>query len=139
MIKEAISNQEILSCFDVLYELRPHLQKEDFLENIALLKKDGYKLAFFEQDGLVSAVAGYRVYANLAFGKHMYIDDLITLTNSRSKGMGNKLLDWLRQEAKTQQCRYITLDSATHRNQAHKFYFKNGFTIIAYHFVEKLI
>jgi GNAT superfamily N-acetyltransferase len=138
MIKEAITDTEILDCFDVMSQLRPHLKKNDFTKTVTHLKTEGYKLAYLKQDDTICAVAGYRIYSNLAFGKHMYIDDLVTLENSRSKGFGVKLLDWLRHEAKLQQCSYFTLDSATHRNQAHKFYFKHNLTIMAYHFVEKL-
>jgi len=43
-------------------------------------------------------------------------------------------LDWLKAEAKAQGCNELHLDSGVHREQAHKFYFREGLTISAYHF-----
>ena len=48
------------------------------------------------------------------------------------------MIHWLRNKAIDAGCNYIHLDSGTHRAQAHKFYFKQGFTIASYHFSEEL-
>ena len=138
MIYKAISDSQILSSLDVMAELRPHLVKENFLSEIRAQEAEGFKLACLEDDGKVVAVAGYRIFSNLAFGRHIYIDDLVTTNSVRSKGYGVRLLDWLKEEARRENCSYFTLDSATHRHQAHKFYFKHNMTIAAYHFIEKL-
>jgi len=44
----------------------------------------------------------------------------------------------LRANATEAGCNYYHLDSGTHRDQAHKFYFRQGFTIASYHFSEQL-
>lgn len=125
MIYKAISDEQILSCFDVMAELRPHLIKENFIKQV-------------RANETVVAVAGYRIYSNLAFGKHLYVDDLVSSSSARSKGYGEELLNWLKAAARASECRYFILDSGTHRHQAHKFYFRNNLTINSYHFVEEL-
>ena len=87
---------------------------------------------------LIVAVAGYRIYTNLFMGKNLYVDDLVTSNQSRSRGYGETLIKWLRNEAKKENCNCIHLDSGTHRGAAHKFYFNQGFTISSYHFSENL-
>lgn len=138
MPKLATTDDEILNCFDVIVELRPHLKKDGFLQLIREMENDGYRLAFHEDRGIVVAASGYRIYTNLFMGKHLYVDDLVTAANVRSQGYGEEMIRWLRNEAIRSGCNYFHLDSGTHRGQAHKFYFKQGFTIASYHFSEQL-
>ena len=138
MLKNAISDEEIMNCFDVMVELRPHLQRNDFLQTVRQMEADGYKLAFIAKDDAVVAVSGYRIYSNLFMGKHLYVDDLVTATRARSEGHGRRMVEWLREQAVQEGCNYIHLDSGTQRGEAHKFYFNQGFTIASYHFSEPL-
>ena len=55
-----------------------------------------------------------------------------------SDGIGQQLLQWLRDIAVSEGCQFFHLDSGTHRGHAHKFYFEQGLTIASYHFSEKL-
>ena len=138
MPKQAITDKEIEECFDVISELRTHLNKDEFLSAVRHMETEGYKLAFIQEKGKVVAVAGYRIYTNLFMGKHLYVDDLVTKGNARSQGYGEQMIKWLRNEAKNEDCNFYHLDSGTHRGEAHKFYFKQGFTIASYHFSEKI-
>ena len=134
----AITDSEIERCFHVLAELRPHLIQDNFLATVRAMEKDGFRLAFIEHDAEVVAAAGYRIYSNLFMGKHCYVDDLVTAEAQRSKGFGQQMIDWLRAEAQVAGCKWFYLDSGTQRDQAHKFYFAQGFTINSYHFREEL-
>jgi GNAT superfamily N-acetyltransferase len=108
------------------------------LATVRAMEEDGFRLAFIEQDAEVVAAAGYRIYSNLFMGKHCYVDDLVTAEAQRSKGFGQQMIDWLRAEAQVAGCKWFHLDSGTQRDQAHKFYFAQGFTIASYHFSEEL-
>ncbi len=134
----AITDADIEKCFDVLAELRPHLSRDGFLAQVREMEAEGFVLAFTQVEDQVVAAAGYRVYSNLFMGKHCYVDDLVTATDHRSRGYGKQMIDWLRDQARQANCRYFHLDSGTHRGQAHKFYFDQGFTIASYHFSEEL-
>jgi len=138
MPKIAETDDDIKKCFDVLSELRPHLEKNKFLNTVLEMKKQGFKIVYIEESGKVVAAAGYRITNNLFMGKNLYVDDLVTSDKERSKGYGEKLIQWLRQEAINEKCNILHLDSGTHRGEAHKFYFKQGFTIASYHFSENL-
>lgn len=138
MLKQATTDIEIESCFEVMSELRTHLKKDEFLDTVRHMQTEGYRLAFIENKGSVVAAAGYRIYTNLFMGKHLYVDDLVTLESSRSQGYGEQMVKWLRNEAIKENCNFYHLDSGTHRGEAHKFYFRQGFTIASYHFSERL-
>lgn len=138
MPKHAVTDAEILACFDVMSELRTHLRRDDFLETVRHMETEGFRLAYIEDADSVVAVAGYRVYTNLFLGKNLYVDDLVTSANARSKGHGEQMIRWLREKARQAGCRAYHLDSGIARVQAHKFYLNQGFAITSYHFSEQL-
>ena len=134
----AKTDGEINKCFAVLSQLRTNLTIEKFFDNVKKQKKFGYRLAFAEDNGKVVCVAGFRISESLAWGKFMYIDDLITDSNSRSKGYGNKLMDWLIDYAKNEKCDELHLDSGVQRYGAHRFYLHKRMDITAHHFTLRL-
>jgi len=134
----AETDKEIEKCFEVMHELRHHLTQDAFVKTVRMMQTEGFQLAFLEVDNQVVAVSGYRIYTNLHLGKHCYVDDLVTASEHRSKGYGDQLLAWIRDQAKQAGCSVLHLDSATHRTRAHKFYFERGFTISSFHFTEEL-
>lgn len=138
MPKIATTDQEIELCFDVMSELRPHLVRSEFLSQVRHMQSEGYRMAYVEEQRAVVAVAGYRISTNFYMGRHLYVDDLVTSDLARSKGHGARLIEWLRAEAVNSGCRFLDLDSGTHRGRAHKFYFQHGFVISSYHFREQL-
>lgn len=97
--------------------------------------RDGYRLSCIREDDIVVAVAGYRISQCLAWGKFMYVDDLVTDASRRSQGFGKAMLEWLLEEAKRHGCAEFHLDSGIQRKEAHRFYECNGITIAAYHYV----
>jgi hypothetical protein len=80
------------------------------------------------------AVAGYRFCDSLAWGKHGYVDDLITDENNRSTGCAKQLFDWLDEELKKHHRVGMHLDSGVHRYDAHRFYLNRKMRITCHHF-----
>jgi len=137
-ITAAKSDAEILMCWEVLHELRPHLEKEKFLSLIKEMMNEGYELAFVEENGMAVSAIGFRYLQFLFAGKHFYIDDLVTLPSARKKGFGAALLDYVFELAKKNGYEKVTLDSGHHRNDAHRLYLNKGFKMLAHHFVKDI-
>jgi len=137
-IKIAITDTEIASCWEAISVLRPMLKRENFVSQIRDLQKEGYHLLYIEEKDKTVAIAGYRVYTMLYCGKMLYLDDLSTLESHRGKGYASQLLNHLKEIALEQDCVSLQLDSGPGRTTAHKLYFKEDFTISAYHFHKKL-
>ncbi len=140
MIAVAQTDDEIRDCHAVMSQLRPHHDDADaFVARVQLQREEGYHLAALRDDGVVRAVAGYRYGNNLAWGKYMYVDDLVTDDSQRSKGYGKQLLDWLRDQAVENGCDALHLDSGVQRFAAHRFYLRDGhMSISSHHFELKL-
>lgn len=122
------------SAWPVAQQLRPHLTEEGFVAQALRQFDEGFRATALYDDGNARAYAGWRVYENLVYGKHMYVDDLVTDQTVRSRGYGKQLLDWLKDEARRQGCAKLQLDSGTHRKDAHAFYLREGLRIEAFHF-----
>ena len=138
MVEHAESDEDILACYDVMAELRPHISREAFLPTVRAMQKDGLRLACIREDGNIVAVAGYRISTNLFCGRHLYVDDLVTADAVRSKGHGKTLLGWLRALAVAEDCEVFHLDSGVQRKRAHQFYLREGLELAGYHFSERL-
>ena len=134
----ARTDEDISRCFFVVSELRPHLEENSFVTTVRGMEAEGYRLAFIEEDGIVVAAAGYRIQTNLFMGKNLYVDDLVSSNESRSKGHGKAMMDWLRDLAIESGCTHLHLDSGTQRHRAHRFYLRQGMDIASFHFSEKL-
>lgn len=132
-IQKAQTEEQILRCFDLLKLLRPHLEKETFVEKVRHQEQEGYTLMFIEDDTGIKSVAGYRIAHYLAWGKVLYLDDLITLPEARGIGFGTHLLKWLMGEAKRFECNGIHLDTGIERDDAHRLYLNLGMKINGLH------
>jgi GNAT superfamily N-acetyltransferase len=138
MVEPVETDDAIASCYDVMAELRPNVSRSEFLPVIRAMQADGLRLACIRADGCVVAVAGYRLSTNLFYGKHLYVDDLVTTDSERSKGYGKELLAWLRALAVENDCDAFHLDSGVQRKRAHQFYLREGLELSSYHFSERL-
>ncbi|HTQ75402.1 MAG TPA: GNAT family N-acetyltransferase [Burkholderiales bacterium] len=86
----------------------------------------------------VTGVAVYRVYENTFQGRQLYVDDLVTDESRRSAGVGRALLSYLEGKARGAGLENLALDSGTQRQQAHKFYFREGMVVTSFHFGKRL-
>ena len=130
----AEGDHEIQSCYAVMRELRPHVRPEEFLLRVKRQAETaGYKLAYLF-DGEIKAVAGFRVSECLAWGKFLWVDDLVAKGGERSKGYGGRLFDWLVRYAGERGCAQLHLDSRVQRFDAHRFYLNKRMIIECHHF-----
>src|SRR5215216_5742436 len=134
-IKMATTTEQIQSCYLVMRQLRPHLTETSaFVEQIQRQLKEGYHLAYIETNEEIQAIVGFRILEFLAWGKVLYIDDLITNSEMRKNGHGGKLLKWVIEQARKENCDQVHLDSGPQRHDAHRLYLNHGFKIIGHHF-----
>jgi GNAT superfamily N-acetyltransferase len=122
-----------------LLELRPQRAPAEALAALADGQRaDGYRLvgSFEPGEEDAAAVAGFRVQENLAWGRHLYVDDLVTRADRRGRGHGAALMRWLAVEACRAGCGQLHLDSGVgpEREDAHRLYFNAGLRISSYHF-----
>jgi GNAT superfamily N-acetyltransferase len=137
-VKIATTDEALRRCFPVMQLLRPHLSEETFIARVNRQREAGYRLAYCEESSAPVCVAGFRLGENLAWGRFLYVDDLVTSESVRSRGLGRSMLAWLQAYAKKHGCEQLHLDSGMQRKRAHRFYEREGMQASGYHFVTLL-
>lgn len=127
------NDRELERAFVIFAHLRPHLDCASFVRRVQAQRVEGYEIAYCELNGVVVAAAGYRVTSFLAWGRVLYIDDLITHPERKRLGLGGALLDWLIEESKRRNCDEIHLDTGFSRHDAHRLYLNKGFKLGCHH------
>jgi len=133
-IKIVKSEEELTAACRVLVELRNQFTAEDLRIKVKNQIKNGYRLVIAENNGIIQGTAGFVMSEKLAWGKHIYIDDLITLQQYQSSGVGKAIIDWIKDYGSENGCQQIHLDSGVQRYDAHRFYLNQGFIIASHHF-----
>tara|TARA_R110002167_G_scaffold51710_2_gene149750 strand:- start:81 stop:524 length:444 start_codon:yes stop_codon:yes gene_type:complete len=125
--RPADEEADVVACFPLMHQLRPHLaDAAELVERWRLQQQAGYRILALWRDRQPRALAGYRVVDNLIYGRHLYVDDLVTDEAERSTGLGARMLDRMKQETKALGCQRLVLDTAIDNLLGHRFYFRNG-------------
>lgn len=119
----------------VLQQLRPKLDLATWTE--VRTDPTGQRPTFTvaHDDGVVTAVAGWRLMATTSSVRRLYVDDLVTDAATRSRGYGGTLLAHLRDRAAELGASALHLDSGVQRFDAHRFYLRERMSIADHHFV----
>ena len=138
-VQYATCDASIRACYPVLAQLRPHLEEAAFMAQVQRqMANHDYRLAYLQHEGQVAAVSGFRFVEYLAWGKALYVDDLVTASSARKLGLAGQLLDHLIGLAQEAGCQQFHLDSGVQRHGAHRFYFREGLHVSAYNFKKVL-
>ena len=132
-VYEPRSEEQVCECWPAFEPLRPHLDGPAFMRQVQRQRVDGYRILALRQDGLVHAVAGFRIVEFLAWGKILYLDDLSTAEPARGQGHATRLLDRLEEIARAAGCVSIHLDTGHARHAAHRLYLRRGFRMTCHH------
>ncbi len=118
-------------------QLRMHL-REDYFTRIKEVLAGGAEMAVCVVDGEVAGVTVFRILEKTHSGRDLYCDDLVTDETRRSTGVGHALMQYMEGICRERACDTFSLDSGSQRQQAHKFYFREGMTITSFHFDKKI-
>lgn len=139
-----ITPEETATAFGALSVLRPMLTDiNGFVNQVNKIQRaEGYRLLGVFETGKTHAVAvcGFRERTNLVSGRHMHIDDLVTVPQCRKHGYAGLLLNEVYKIATESGLTKIQVASNVNsdRTKAHRLYFQHGFEISAYHFVRQI-
>ncbi|HSG89434.1 MAG TPA: GNAT family N-acetyltransferase [Pseudomonadales bacterium] len=126
---------DLRACHPVMVQLRPDHDEDAFVAQVQRQRLQGYQLAAGrDEGGAVVVVAGFVLCEKLAWGRHLYVDDLVTDGARRSTGAGAAMLAWLGEFARDADCASIHLDSGVQRHDAHRFYDRQGMARTSLHF-----
>jgi GNAT superfamily N-acetyltransferase len=118
-------------------QLRPHLPA-NYVGRMKEVLAGGAEMAVAVAGGKVAGVTVFRILEKTHSGRDLYCDDLVTDETQRSTGVGHALMQYMENVCRERRCDTFSLDSGTWRQQAHKFYFREGMTVTSFHFDKKI-
>jgi len=127
------SEEDLRDAFSILKILRPHLSFDEFksLYDIAH-QHETYTLVGYKSNNVLSAVMGWRIIHDFVHGRHLYIDDLITLDTMRNKGIGATLLRHAEELALQHNCKSLRLCTGIENKDGMRFYEREGWQARAF-------
>lgn len=139
-VVELGTRDEYRRAWPVMRELRDHLDEAAWMSITEIMVADGYRLlSVQDDDGAITALAGFRVATNLYYGKHVWVYDLVTAPPARSAGHGRLLLGAVEDLATAEGCELVALSSGLHRADAHRFYESHmGYARVSYCFTKRV-
>lgn len=139
-IQEVKTVEQFQGVFPVLQQLRTNLSEEEALSLWHVMKGEGYQLfAMYNEQELVVTLAGVAICTNFYNEKHVFLHDLITAETHRSKGYGERMLSYIEEWGREQECSYVALTSSFVRKDAHRFYEREGYEKVSYAFRKQLL
>ena len=114
-------------------QLRPAMDA-DYPAQIERMFDEGARLVQLVDEGEVRGIGLWRMFETTYCGRRLEIEDLVSSEAHRSRGYGAALLRWFDDRAVELGCPTTTLHSAVHRDRAHRFYFRESFHILGFHF-----
>lgn len=130
-------SQWLVAAERVHRQLRPQLPV-DYARKMREVFRGGGEMCVAVSADMVIGLAVFREFENTHIGRRFYVDDLVTDESMRSKGTGRALIEYLESLARARGCPGLDLESGTHRTGAHRFYFRQGFSITAFSFRKEL-
>ena len=129
----------VARAFPLHQNLRPHFQDFDsYWPQLQRIAADRGRLHIAQIENEIVALALFRTQHNTYQHKLFFLEDLVTAEHRRCEGIGAQMLAYCEDLARTEDCYYLSLDSATHRTRAHKFYYMHGYVADCFHFAKKL-
>ncbi|WP_250434706.1 GNAT family N-acetyltransferase [Hanstruepera flava] len=122
----------------LVHQLNPN-KDISFLNDtlIEMVKLPNYTcFAIFSDNELLGVSSGWttiRIYR----GKHLELDNVIIDSKIQSKGLGNYLISQIKEWALKNEYTCIGLNTYVSNSRSHKFYYKEGFSILGFHFEHK--
>lgn len=140
LIKELKNQKEWKEAYPVMKQLRTHLDETHYLQLVQeAIQKEDYKMAALYENEKIVAVTGFMPMITLYNGNFIWVCDLVTDSDNRSKGYGEALLNYVQNWSKENGYDIVSLSSGLQRHDAHRFYEnKMEYNKVSYVFLKRL-
>ena len=130
--------KELENIYDVVKQLRVELSYKEFEDLVYDMRHIEYKMIGIIDKDELCCYAGVAVQTNFYHKRHLYVYDFITDVKHRENGYGAMMLEYLSDYAKMAMCENMVLSSSFKKEDAHRFYEKQGFAKKSFIFVKGL-
>ena len=132
------SVDDIMTGWPVIQQMYPQFSEAEYRQRVEGLLKHNYRQFAYLIDEQPVGVIGLWLFPRLWCGIQADIDNFVVDEAYRSKGIGKALVQHCEAFAKAEGADVIVLDTYVDNPASHRFYFREGYTILGYHFEKPL-
>lgn len=138
-VREFTTRAEFEALYPFIAQLNKDMTREIFEQRLEPMLARGYRCAgvFDDTTGECLGICGFWIGWRFYCGKYVDLDNFVVSEAHRSRGVGKILFRWIEALAERESCAVSVLDSYVTNPASHKFYFREGYQILGYHFVKR--
>lgn len=135
---ELIDKRDIYTIIPLLRILNERIEIETLQSRLNEMVEKGYECAgVFDGERLIG-ICGIWILTKYYVGRHIEPDNVIIHPDYRNTGVGEMLLNWIYEYGRSKGCVAAELNCYVKNNKGHKFWFKEGFQILGFHYQKQL-
>lgn len=136
--REIATAPEWLAMYPLIKQQNKDMTRKEFQSLLKSMREAGYRCLGAFIGGELVGIMGFWIGHRFWCHKYVDIDNVIVDKAYRNRRIGKRMLAWVEKEARKQGCAMAVLDSYTTAHNAHRFYFREGYAILGYHFTKHL-
>lgn len=137
-IIELKTTKDFAPAYRLVTQTNPTLSKADFNKRLKKMFAQGYRCIAMVENGQYLGICGFWQGTRFWCGDFIDLDNVVVDEKLRGKNIGKKLVAWVENLAKQTGCTQTGLDCYVSFDEAHRFYFREGYIIKGYHFIKPL-
>lgn len=135
-IRELNTLDEMLEAYELLCILYPTgFSMDQYHSLLVEMMKGNYRQVAAYVDGKMVGVAGLTIATKIWSGKYMDMDHFVVSRDIRSKGIGKKMITYVRELSNKEGCKILSCDVYSENFEAQRFYMNERFVPRGFHFV----
>jgi GNAT superfamily N-acetyltransferase len=138
LVVRELRDDELEAILPILAAMYADVPPAALRERLAEIRTSNWRCAAVLEDELIVGLAGYWVSTRFYCGRFLYVDHFYVRPERRSGGIGAALLEHLENRARAADCEIVCLDTFVGNDRAQRFWFRHGFRIVGFHFVQTL-
>jgi GNAT superfamily N-acetyltransferase len=132
-----IAKEQIHSIIPLLRILDPKIEEQTLNERLEDMLAHNYEcVGVYDGDELIG-ISGLWTLSKYYVGRHIEPDNVIIHPDHRSKGIGEQLMQWIYDYAKSKGCVATELNCYVSNSAGVAFWIKQGFRILGFHMQKK--
>ncbi len=138
-IIKIIKPENILSILPLVKLLNEETSETVLQERILEMTQQNYECVGVYDGEKLIGISGLWFQTRHYSGRSVEPDHVVIDPAYRSKGIGKLLFEWIDDYAKSKGCETVELNTYVQNTASHKFYYNEGYKILGFHFLKKLV
>ncbi|HEA22768.1 hypothetical protein LCGC14_1091800 [marine sediment metagenome] len=138
LVVRFIEKEKVDQILPLLSQLNPNISRDVLISRLQDMVLRSYQcVGVFENEKLIG-ISGIWILHKYYIGKHIEPDNVFILPDYQGKGIGEILINWIFDYAKSINCEASELNCYTENEAGRRFWEKQGYEVVGYHFRKKL-